>query len=368
MLLLGVITTSVNAQVQFLLQNRTKTNYTKVFVNINDAYNAAQANDTIYLPGSKNTLGFHFDNNRIDKKIHWIGVGTQYPDTPVVEPSIINNPKIIFTANATGSTVEGIRFNELQIGESATKKCNDFILKRCVFRNILEIFGNNCIVTGCFGYNITGSGQQYAIIDGNEVSENCLIRNNLLVVPADGNNYAGFYRFNHSTFSYNTLYSDYAVIHTAKYCTVNNNIFIGTTGDWNNGSYQNLALRVNNCAFSSATLPFDAANTYHLKTIGKNCITGITTADTFESVTPWTSTTDKENVLTQQNLKIKTSSTCKTAGTDGKEIGAYGDDLYAYKSIPFFLHIEDATIGTWTHMSGGTKVIDAKVKVSSQAR
>ncbi len=370
--LLLIIATTTNAQVQFLLQNRTKgVGYTKVYYDINDAYTNAQTGDTIYVPGAKNTMGFTLNNNEIDKKLHWIGVGALRADTPVTAPSLINNELVIFTKNAAGSTVEGIRFYQLQIGKNTTNKCDNFILKRCVFRGMLNIFGNNCTVTGCLGYNTsTYTKNSYAGVSGQEVSENCLITNNIFVVPIyikkKYSRVAEIVYFKNSTFSYNTLFANNLLIYGTQNCTSNNNIFFGYCRMFD--SSLNTYLRVNNCAFSGG-LPFTVGQTNPQKTIGRDCISGQSIAATIVGYNSWGANvyfSDTEDIITRQDFHIKASSPCKHAATDSREIGAYGGILEAYKPIPFYSHIEQATIGFWIEQA--TDKVNLKAKVSAQSR
>ncbi len=378
LLFLGVVTTTTNAQVQFLLQNRSKSNYTKVFDDINATYAAAAAGDTIYVPGAKNAGGFTFTNNKIDKKLHWIGVGTTNADTPVTGRSIINNAQVIFTNNASGSTIEGMRFYKLKFGESETSKCNNIILKRCIFKEEVSVFGDNFIMTGCLGYNeyiesTSGGNRRHTVVTGNQVSNNCLLKNNILFTAYRNSGYGAnvvyIYGFNHSIFSYNTMNGYRAYIQATNSCQANNNIIMSQTA-WSADSYSNVALRFNNCAFWLNSFPYTPTEIRPEKTIGNHCIKNLPIKDVFvRGIDNWGTSHiyDEEFIITKPDFHLK-DGPCKTASTTGGEIGAYGDKLYSYKPIPFFPHIKEAAIGFSVYTKNNKQVIDAKVKVEAQSR
>lgn len=76
------------AQRQIVVQNGSKT---ETYELLDDAYTAAVAGDTLYLPGGGFTLT-NGSTNKIDKKLHWVGTG-HYPDaTTATLKSIINKP------------------------------------------------------------------------------------------------------------------------------------------------------------------------------------------------------------------------------------------------------------------------------------
>ncbi len=376
--LLGMLTSVANAQVQFLLQNRKKADYTKVFDNINKVYESAQPGDTIYLPGAKNAGGFTFSasNLPISKKLHWIGVGTTVAKTPATGRTIITNTKVTFTKEASGSTIEGVRFYALQFGTDAANKCNNIVMKRCIFKDYISIFGDNFIMTGCLGYSFYDyNGTRYHVkITGNKVSDNCLLKNNILTTRYHNSKYGPdkvwINGFNNSIFSYNTLNGYTAYIANTVNCQVNNSILVGLK-NWSGDSYGNTALRFNNCAFWNENgLPYNVNEQRPEKTIGHNCITNINPSSLFIKVMGST-TADylvEEQIIAYDDFHLKDGHACKTASTTGGEIGAYGDELYSFKSIPFFPHIEEDQIGFSVYTKNGKQVIDAKVKVSAQSR
>ncbi len=379
--LLGMLTSVANAQVQFLLQNRKKADYTKVFDNINKVYESAQPGDTIYLPGAKNAGGFTFSasNLPISKKLHWIGVGTTVAKTPSTGRTMITNTKVTFTKEASGSTIEGIRFYNLQFGIDAANKCNNIVMKRCIFNDDVSIFGDNFIMTGCLGYSYSSWSYTtyHVVVTGNNVSDNCLFKNNILVTPyyshAYGVNSVYFTAFKNSIFTYNTMSGNIAYIHGTNNCQVNNSIFISYT-EWKGDAKSNVSLRFNNCAFWKS-LPYTTTEIDPNKTIGHNCITGqapnVIFAKGFHDKGWGSSSYGKEKeefIISAQNFHLKDGQECLTTSTTGGEIGAYGDELYSFKSIPFFPHIEEDQIGFSVYTKNGKQVIDAKVKVSAQSR
>ncbi len=367
----GVITTA-NAQARFLVQNRTKTNYTQIYNNINDAYNNAQPHDTIYVPGALDPAGFHLDQD-IDKPLHWIGVGVTQRATPVTGISYINNGGITFTENCSGTTIDGIRFNSLQIGSSATKKCNNVTIKKCIFRTQLNVYGDNFIMTGCLGF--ARGNYVYFRILGNKCSENALFKN-CIFLHGRSNREINIEGFNNSVFTYNTIYSTRGILiqHTNN-CILANSILMARFSPYGLGAHydsnqaKNVSLRFSHCAFGF-DLPFDPTNINVLKTIGEDCLANQPVTmfvNGWDYVSGWGGIDTDEKFITAQDFHLNDGVPAKTAAINGGEIGVYGNLKYSYKEIPFYPHIATDNTGFTVRPMAGQKAIQLKMKVEAQS-
>ena len=109
-------------QSQFVVQNVT----TQVFSNINLALSAANAGDTLYIPGGNFTIS----SASIDKSLHWIGVG-HYPAYTTATQSSKITTNLEFKGNCDGSSFEGIHFTgSLHFGSTDNEAVN-ILIKRC---------------------------------------------------------------------------------------------------------------------------------------------------------------------------------------------------------------------------------------------
>ncbi len=81
---------------------------------LKDAITNATAGSYLYLSGGAYT---NSTTETIDKELHLIGAGYHPDATKATSPTVINN-RIVFTTGAKGSTLEGLKLNEIQFMRS----------------------------------------------------------------------------------------------------------------------------------------------------------------------------------------------------------------------------------------------------------
>jgi hypothetical protein len=286
-----------------------------------DAYAAAVANDTIYLPGGSFTPPTNFD-----KKIAVFGAG-HYQTATVATGKTFINGNVILKENADNFYLEGVEVNG-DFTFSNNESVNQVVVKRCKINGLLNVLGNLSMPSANFG--LFGS-----VVLGNidlANAQNVLISNSILqsrVLNSIGN-----------VFNNNIMLDEYAYYGSEAPINgdnnqVNNNIFRKINGGNLILGSGNVA-KNNLCALAApgfGTLPSVSGN---FVGIAQTAIFINQSANSFD-------------YLHDYHLQNTTSS----LGIDGTQVGIYGG-VFPYKegAIPANPHIESKTIAPQTNTSG----------------
>jgi hypothetical protein len=299
---------------------------TAAFVN---AYNAATAGDTLYLPG-----GGFTSPTTIDKSLLIFGAG-HYPDSTAATAKTISIGTITLGENADGLRMEGIDINgNLQTG---TNQAVDNVIIRYCKMNILNIQGNmsnpsknltviNTILAGdVLLTNAQNAGIFSCIIQGRvRDSYANLLENNILMFSYSG------------TSILYTIHGDNNIS--------NNNIFLNASGRCfigiSNQAYNNLSVGTPNWG----TTPIGSGNYYP---VAQSAIFVDQTGNAF-------------NYAHDYHLQ----SPGTYLGVDGKEVGLYGG-THGYKegAVPSNPHIQFQDIAPTTDENG---FLNIRIKAAAQ--
>jgi hypothetical protein len=286
-----------------------------------DAYTAAVANDTIYLPG-----GTFAPPTNFDKKIAIFGAGHYQSSTLATGKTFINGT-VALKENADNFYIEGIEING-NLTFSDNESVNQVVVKRCKINGALNVVGNLSFPSTNFG--LFGS-----VVLGNidlANAQNVLISNSVIqsrVFNSIGN------AFNNNIFMDEYVYNGNEAPINGDNNQVNNNIFTKI-------NYGSLILGNGNVAKNNlcalATPSFGT-----LPTVSGNFL-GIAQSAIFINHTDATFKYSEDYHL--QN-------TTSYLGLDGTQVGIYGG-LFPYKetAIPANPHIESKTIAPQTNASG----------------
>jgi hypothetical protein len=328
-------------QARFVVQNGTA----KVFSNINQAISAANAGDTLYIPGG----GFAIANTTINKTLHWIGVG-HYPDsTAATGQSRITSP-LTFDGNCDNSSFEGIYFTSTLSFGSVNNDAQNISMKKCRVGGSLTM---RAYQTDTLDINFYITESVLAAIDA-RYGSNCLMEKSL-VFGTIHHYYQSFFDFN--IFSTSSTYMFYR----CNSCLFKNNIIAYSQGF--NGT--------ESCEFSynifQSNLPYDpVASTF----TGGNNITNVGWDKIFSSINGNIYAFDYKN-----DYHLNAASTGKDAGgntvsiigaaEDGTNMGIYGSALpYKDGAVPFYPHVRNLQIDK----SATAGQLGVKITVAAQER
>lgn len=286
-----------------------------------DAYTAAVANDTIYLPG-----GTFVPPSNFDKKIAIFGAGHYQTATLATGKTFINGT-VTLKENADTFYIEGIEINGNFVF-SDNESVNQVVIKRCKINGSLTVVGNLLMPSTNLG--IIGS-----VIVGNidfANAQNVLVSNSIIegrVFSSIGN------AFNNNILLNEYVYSGNEAPISGNNNQVNNNIFRKVThtplivGNGNIASNNLCSLT----APSFGTLPTVSGNYFG---IAETVIFVNHTGASFN----YSNDYHLQNIITYQGL-------------DGSQVGIYGG-VFPYKEmgIPANPHIETKTIAPQTNASG----------------
>jgi hypothetical protein len=313
-------------QVQIVVQNGAKT---EVYSNINTAIANALAGDTLYLPGG----GFTISPNIIDKTLHWVGHGHYPSETGATMPTRITS-ELNITGNCDNSSFEGILFaSNLYFGTSTSDEVENVQLKRC---RVIGDLRFRYSTSGNPDINFQVSECVLNSITGNHAS-NCLIEKSLI-----------FNRIHYlvqSQISHNSInvLSSNRILYYCTSCLIIDNVF-GCEA----GPYGSTSCTFNNNVFSG-NLPYSGSGDVNT---GSNNIYNVSVGNTYTSIT------GADNVFSYDNdyhLNTSSTGTRESDGTTGVSIiGTASDNTNAgiygtttpYKTIPYYPHINTATIAT----------------------
>lgn len=304
-----------------------------------NAYNAASAGDTIYLPG------FNFSNaqpSSIDKEIHLIGTG-HFPDsTQATGRTILSGLNI--KDGADKSHFEGIYFTG-SLSFETDNAVDSVIIKRNRIDGTVAFnssVGNN----KCKGVEIYDNSIGNSIDCNNAEAIN--IHNNIL---SSGSYYVGTVmnaRLNshiHNNVMFVYYYS--SAIYNSEYCLVENNIMIPIHGSCANYSGTNYCTFKNNILIGDPT-----GDTYHTWTNNYVNLSAASLINHFNSY-------GLDNLNNYHLVNPLTY-----LGSDGTETGIYGGaSPYKEGAITSNPHIQSKSIANQTDVNGNLNV---NIKVSAQ--
>lgn len=181
-----------------------------------EAYDAAIAGDTIYLPG-----GTHTPPSVFDKQLTIFGAG-HHPDATTATFATTISGSFYLGDNADGFHLEGVNItSNLHLGSGSDISVNDVVIKRCNW-NLLYVQGiaeTNTCNNNLFVENIFG-----AIYDGNNLRSSSFF-NNIIEGGNRNTNLTDLY-FSNNVFLYEdisgTIYGGF----TFSNCVLQNNIFV----------------------------------------------------------------------------------------------------------------------------------------------
>ena len=321
----------VNAQAQqkFNVQNRTKTEF---YDDLETAVQKAVSGDTIYLPGRV----IQVENDVIiDKKLAIIGAGCDVDSIGGLQTTEIKKgtgyATINFRNGSNCSLLTGCIVGTIQFGHN-----NEYNEPQQNIQNV-TIWRNKINNDSYLGVSVTNNQVKQIIVSenilrgsifANRASE-CIINNNLVASYIN-------------SLKDSRIYNNVSSVNSLEGCTVENN-FIRNLSMGSNSSYNNNAFG-GNYTFSSGS------------NNGSNNLMGQTTQQTFEV----------NDLNYPKNLKIRDTSPCKNAGTDGTDIGIFGGPApYKAGAVPFNPHITRSAISAQTDKDGKIKV---DIQVSAQTR
>ena len=342
------------AQTTWTVDNRPGT--TAQFSSIQAAHDAAAAGDFIYIHPSPNTYG----GLSIKKEIHLRGIG-HGPELANGEHAILNNISLSRNAteatNASCSSMSGLEINVIN-------DANEF-----PFTNIL--IQNNSI-TGYFSfyqaYNYIIQGNVFNSNYGNVINfngtahANNIISHNIFNIVANTSTTSAIFN--------NLLSSD----------TVSNNLVImNFNGATNTFFYNCNNPRVNNNMFVLGTTAVISSITMNSSTINfQNCLTfdygggtvaAISGTNNLNNTNPKfvnIGTPANPGFLYTSNYKLATGSPAINAGSDGDDLGIYGQGfLFQMKGYPFDLpYPTQINITNAVVEAGGTLEVNFKAKAN----
>ncbi len=317
-------------QARFVVQNGT----TKVFSNINSAITAANAGDTLYIPGG----GFAIANTNIDKTLHWIGAG-HYPDSTSATGQTRITSSLNFSGNCDNSSFEGIYFvGNLVFGSSGNDAVNVSI-KKCRVAGELYLRAHT---TDSAGIDFHIKESVLGRVFGNYGS-NCLIEKTMF--------FGNVHYFYQSVFDHCIFAVPGEVLYKSSFCMIKNSaIAYGQ-----NFSYSsNIELYYN---LFQSSLPYDPVTSTFT---GSNNLTNVGHANVFKTIIG--------NVFDfsyNNNYNLKAGSPGIGAAEDGTDMGIYGSALpYKDGAVPFYPHIRNVQIDN----SATNGQLGVKITVAAQER
>lgn len=315
-----------------------------LFTQIDDAIDAADDGDTLYLPGGSYSL----TGVEVDKELHIYGAG-HYPDKTGGSGSTIIQGNLYLRSGADSSTFEGIYFNNdihFQDPDNRFVDLRGVVIRRCNF-NVLDMGGT---------YSPAGGG-----LTANNVND-ILLQENVIRGLVDGDGAQSV------IFEKNII--DLTIQDLPAGTIFQNNIFLKSTPQVFGGGTTGCTFQYNifmvdgnniftyaaNCIFQENLFVDDLSN----DNIGTNTkidnITGEDVESIFENKT-------KEGFDYDQDYRLAEGCSGIGAGPGGTDVGIYGTDrpyLDGLTSNPF---IHSVSVPATTDAEGKLNI---EVKVSAQ--
>lgn len=162
------------------------------------AYDAANAGDTVYLPGGAFSTPANFE-----KTLLIFGAG-HYVDSALVTGITSINGNIILRENADGFYLEGVQVTG-KISFFNNESINDVVIKRCKVNSSVEVLGNLinpsqniALIGNVLLGSITLSNAQVVLVSNNiiqlgiESTYGNIINNNIFITRISGHPYENF--------------------------------------------------------------------------------------------------------------------------------------------------------------------------------
>jgi hypothetical protein len=297
---------------------------TTIHTTLQAAYDAAEDDDYIYLPGGTFTL-----SNTIIKSIHIIGAGSNQDSTVTTGMSRINTLSI--GTGSDGGSIEGVYFL-FQVPGNCNNGSIDFIepvsnykITNCFLEKGISFTG---LVTNTIIRNnvikSSGCGSLWSSLKGNIT--NSLIANNLIIstigIILEAN------QFDNNIFFFNQQFYQ---LNLPNSCSYRNNIFQST-------------ISTNNSILK---------NNVNASVSGSNNIINNNIWENFSDIFLNSATYyDPQN-----NYHIKPTSLCKNSGHDGTDRGIYGGLFpWVEGSVPSNPHIYFKQVDSQTNESGQLQI------------
>lgn len=316
----------VFGQKQIVVQNGTA----QSFEDINVAIAAANAGDTIYIPGG----GFNITQSTIEKTLHWRGVG-HYPDSTVATGHTQIANALWFTGNCDNSTFEGIYFKGgLAYGTVTNKEVTGVKIKHCRVDGTITLRKDANTDNGIPNLNFHLSESVISALDANNGS-NCLIEKNLI--------FSTINEFRQSIFNHNAINVNASGSRVLNYCI--NCQFLNNVFSYEYGLYYSANCNFQNNLFSGG-LPYDPITTAFT---GSNNITSagnmFTTITNSVNVFSYDNDYHLNTTSTGTNEDGTTGATIISTATDGTNAGVYGTTIpYKEGAVPYSPHIRTVDI------------------------
>jgi len=330
------------------------------YTDLPTAVAAANAGDTLLVSG-----GSLYSDITLTKRLIILGTGyNPYKDFSATVTQINN---VTFNDGSDGSVMQGFVINYTV--NSSGNGVNNIVVKRNKFTyysSCLVCYGNSWLISENYFSGTQRTWGDAITINGSSY----LVQNNLFVGAPQITNQATNYNtlFVNNTFlicNDPSFYSPKLALYNAL---IANNIFYGTNGDMNesfgvgtgntitdnvvyNNSYSN-PLNV------SAGINQGVGNKYSIDPKFTNLVT------TTGGFGPYNITTTYAIPLSS-NLQLLPTSTVKTGGTDGKELGIYGGSTPAQNPLtgsPAIPQINSMMLNNLTVAPGGTLSVTLKAK------
>ncbi len=296
-----------------------------------DAYNAASAGDTIYLPG-----GAFTPPAEINKGLIIFGVGYHPDSTEATNPTLISGT-LLLKEGADNFYLEGVEVS-VQLNATANESVNQFTFRRCRFDGTVNFTGNltnpstqgafiECVFMQAINLqNVTNSIVSNCILQSNITYSNSNQFKNLILLFNNGQFYSRVFQY-----CDNNEISNCIVLNT-------NNYFVYGTG---NISYNNLFLFANPDFGSSS----------------------ITNGNYF-SVDPATIFINQSGNQFSYDQDFHLQTPEMFPGTDDSQVGIYGG-IFPFKagSVPITPHISLKEVAPVTDPDGNLNVT---IRVSAQ--
>ncbi len=343
------------AQTTWTVDNRPGT--TAQFSSVQAAHDAAQAGDFIYIHPSPNSYG----TISIKKKIHLRGIG-HGPELANGEHATLASITLSRNAtegtNASGSSMSGLEINN--IGDANEFAFTNILIQNNRITGYLNFYqAYNYIIqgnifsstSGPFNINFQNSAHANNIISHNifnaafNSSPTSAIFNNLIASDTVSNNLI-IMNFNGAT---NTFFNN------CLNPTMNNNMFVlGTTAVIASITTNNSTINFQNC------LTFDYGGGTVATLSGTNNLNN--TNPQFLTI----GTPANPGFLYTNNYKLATGSPAINAGSDGDDLGIYGQGfLFQMNGYPFDLpYPTQINITNAIVEAGGTLQVNFKAEAN----
>jgi hypothetical protein len=323
-----------------------------MFAKLTDAYDAAQAGDTIYIYGSATSYG----NITLKKKLTLIGSGFQDPNDYLLKTTLgtitfsyITNSYEEVISSSSGSIINGIYLNNVSLDGTDLISIKDILIKSCRLGNRSYLGQKNfsmalinCIINGLSG------GEFSEILTSGLIIKNCIIIDQINLIAS--NNYSIVLLNNTFLSSSNS-----GVLYRIAGALISNNIFNVVS-----------LLNINDCYLSNNIYPLNDDEFNDFYPVNKNYVT-----NNLINTNPQFIRMPKLEFNYTYNYRLKDTSPGKNAGTDGTDIGVTGglypwpileDGMMDYRGRPSLPYIDSMKILNPIIPSNGTLNILLKAK------